>query len=135
MKLADMNELNDKIKAADNEKQALVNQNVAFAKYAHKILCENCADMHIALGKRSIEERDALVEELSTQTSTKLSASMKDLADSLKKRVIPVVEHPGAGQIDNNGHVSESTTKDETHEQTIEDYCNMIVDFIINRRA
>ena len=130
-------DLRKQLDTANEENADLIKQNVAFAKHAHKTMCEAVADMQIALGEKQADERDSLVKEYSQYTSSKLADSIKTLQSSApKQRAIPVVPHPGASQI-GDGTTTDSASKNDNGEVTIEDYAKAMVEYFVgpNRHA
>ncbi len=71
-----------KLQLVTDEKNALTDQNVEYAKFAHKVLCDKVADMSILIGDKTAEERDGLVAELVTKTTK----SLNDMAVEIMNR-------------------------------------------------
>lgn len=69
----DKAELQGKLDAIADEKKALVKQNVEYAKFAHKVLCEKVADMQILVGEKQADEREALLSEYAAKTTRALN--------------------------------------------------------------
>lgn len=68
-----------KLQIALDEKTILVKQNVEYARFAHKVLCEKVADMQILAGEKTAEERDTLITEYTTKTSRALHDMSKEI--------------------------------------------------------
>ena len=66
-------EAESNLQLVTDEKTALMDQNVEYAKFAHKVLCEKVADMQILVGDKTAEEKDGIMTELVAMTSKALN--------------------------------------------------------------
>lgn len=85
---AENQDLTSKLQIAQDENQSFIRQNVEYAKFAHKVLCEKLADMQILVGARKSEERDELIKEYSVLTTKRIN----EMSDELMTATPRIIE-------------------------------------------
>lgn len=94
------------LNSAETEKETLMNQNIALAKFARKALAERVADLRIMQGKNKFDEREALIAEWSQSSTKVLESQINDLLES-GKRHIEKVTNPGLAVPDKNSIIED----------------------------
>lgn len=108
------------IKSAESERDSFKEQAITLAKYSRKHLAERVADLRIFKGKEQAENREKLVAEWSTSSTSVLESQITDLLAA--PRQVATITNPGLAVQDNNSilvddngnevHTQESTPAD-----------------------
>lgn len=118
------------LESAEAEKDVLVNQNVALAKFARKSMAERIADLRILQGKDKADQREELIKEWSNSSTKVLESTINDLIES-GIRHIEKIASPGlaigesnAPIVDENGEevVSTKKQKESKSAPTLKDF-------------
>lgn len=121
-----------KAEMSQRDNEALVSQNVEYAKFAHKVLCEKVADMQIIVGEKTAEERDTLVTEYTACTTKQLYDMSNELIN--KNNEVKVAER---AQVTNPAQVTDGTEEPESTAtkttKTLDDYEDAIARYFRTR--
>ena len=117
---------------ANAENKGLMDQNVNLAKAALQIMASNVANLQIAIGDKTIEDKENLIKEYSTYTSKKLNDMTMELIkpEKITQRKIVYATNPG---VVSNGDTLEGASGGQQDELSAADYADTIVQFLVNR--
>lgn len=124
--------LKEQLDAANEDVAGHVKQNVGLARLAHKIMCQRAVDVQVALGSVKEEDKESLMTEYSTYTTTKLEDLVKGMFDSSKPVERPRVHQPGAEQINDNT-VTDHASGGNSTAPTLDEYADAMLDFFKSR--
>lgn len=127
--LADATVSNDRTAVLEDEIKALTQQNVDFARLSHSILCDQVAGLQIAIGDKTLEEKDELLAEYKTYTSRKLSDLAASILTPEKVQERARVTSPGVVS-DSDEFIGTDNETGTPTEKTLDDYVNAVTGFI-----
>lgn len=123
------------LEVANAENKGLLDQNIGLAKVAIQIMASNVANLQIALGDKTAEDKEGLIKEYSTYTSKKLNDMTMELIKPEKiqesRRKIVLATNPGVVS-DNDTLEGNSKQTNNTKLSTL-DYAENMIRFIVDR--
>lgn len=119
------------LEVANTESKGLMDKNVSLAKATLQIMASNVANLQIALGDKTLEDKEGLVKEYSTYTSKRLNDMILELVkpEKITQRKIVLATNPGV--------ISDGDTIDGTGKQTdntelnAADYVESMIKFMV----